>query len=115
MVTQERKKIQDFIRTNEADILRDLARLVAIPSTQGEAEPDAPFGAAPKAALDEALAISTELGLAAHNEKGYIGWAELPGKETEKYLRYTSLLQVQAYRNGKRPQQPPPYRNVQGH
>ena len=86
MVTQERKKIQDFIRANEADILRDLARLVAIPSTQGEAEPDAPFGAAPKAALDEALAISTELGLAVHNEKGYIGWAELPGKETEKYL-----------------------------
>ena len=41
MVTQERKKIQDFIRANEADILRDLARLVAIPSTQGEAEPDA--------------------------------------------------------------------------
>ncbi len=100
MVTQERKKIQDFIRANEADILRDLARLVAIPSTQGEAEPDAPFGAAPKAALDEALAISTELGLAAHNEKGYIGWAELPGKEPEKYLGVIGHLDVVPAGNG---------------
>ena len=100
MLTQERENIQSFIRTNEQNILRDLARLVAIPSTEGEPQPGAPFGPGPKAALEEALKISEELGLGTHNEQGYIGWAELPGKEKEKYLGVIGHLDVVPAGNG---------------
>ncbi len=100
MLTQERENIQSFIRANEQNILRDLARLVAIPSTEGEPQPGAPFGPGPKAALEEALKISEELGLGTHNEQGYIGWAELPGKEKEKYLGVIGHLDVVPAGNG---------------
>ncbi len=100
MLTQERENIQSFIRANEQNILRDLARLVAIPSTEGEPRPGAPFGPGPKAALEEALKISEELGLGTHNEQGYIGWAELPGKEKEKYLGVIGHLDVVPAGNG---------------
>lgn len=100
MLTQERENIQSFIRANEQNILRDLARLVAIPSTEGEPQPGAPFGPGPKAALEEALKISAELGLGTHNEQGYIGWAELPGKEKEKYLGVIGHLDVVPAGNG---------------
>ena len=100
MITQEREKIQKFIRDNEQAILRDLARLIAIPSTEGAPAPGAPFGPGPKAALDEALAISRELGLAAHDEQGYIGWAELPGQQPEKYLGVIGHLDVVPAGNG---------------
>ena len=34
--------IDRFVRVNEAAIIRDIARLVSIPSVGGPAEPDAP-------------------------------------------------------------------------
>ena len=94
MQNEERNWIQNFIKENEQAILRDLARLVAIPSVEGEPQPGAPFGPGPRDALEEALQIGREMGLAAHNEQGYIGWAELPGADKEKYLGVIGHLDV---------------------
>ena len=43
---------------NRDNILRDITRLVAVPSVEGAPEPGAPFGPGPKAALAKALEIA---------------------------------------------------------
>ena len=52
------KDIDLFIEENKENILRDIARLVAIPSIEGEPEEDAPFGIEPKKALEKGLEIA---------------------------------------------------------
>lgn len=85
--------IDRFIDNNYNDILRDISRLVAINSVEGEASAGAPFGAGPAAALDKALEISRELGLDTENSDGYIGWAQLKGEE-DKYIATITHLDV---------------------
>ena len=68
--------IDAFVEGNRDNILRDITRLVAVPSVEGEAAPGAPFGPGPKAALAKALEIAEELGLSTYNADSYIGWAE---------------------------------------
>ena len=68
--------IDAFVEENRDNILRDITRLVAVPSVEGEAAPGAPFGPGPKAALAKALEIADELGLDTFNADSYIGWAE---------------------------------------
>ena len=78
------RKIDAFVQDNREKIQRDIARLVAVYSVEGEPEPGAPFGAGPRQALDEALAIARELGLEAVDCEGYIGYAALG--HGDKYL-----------------------------
>ena len=47
--------IDAFVEENRDNILRDITRLVAVPSVEGAPEPGAPFGPGPKAALAKAL------------------------------------------------------------
>ncbi len=68
--------IDAFVEENRDNILRDITRLVAVPSVEGAPEPGAPFGTGPKAALAKALEIADELGLDTFNADSYIGWAE---------------------------------------
>ena len=42
--------IDAFAENNRDNILRDITRLVAVPSVEGTPEPGAPFGKGPKAA-----------------------------------------------------------------
>ena len=49
------ERIDQFIQAQRENILRDIGRLVAVPSVEGPAAPGAPFGPGPRAALDEAL------------------------------------------------------------
>lgn len=87
------KEIEKFIEDNREAILRDIARLVAVPSIEGEPKPEAPFGREPKRALELGLAIAGELGLSTKNCENYIGYAELPG-ESEKYIATITHLDV---------------------
>lgn len=57
------RRIADYFTAHREDILADIARLVAVDSVRGEAEPGAPFGPGPRRALDVALAIVEEHGL----------------------------------------------------
>ena len=45
-----RRDLDLFVQENESAIFRDIARLVAVDSVEGEAAPGAPFGPGPKTA-----------------------------------------------------------------
>lgn len=94
------ERIDQFIQAQRENILRDIGRLVAVPSVEGPAAPGAPFGPGPRAALDEALAIANELGLTPGEGEGHIGWADVPGAEKEKYLATITHLDVVPQGNG---------------
>ena len=57
-------------------ILSDLARMVAIPSVCGKAEPNKPFGAGSARALEKILRIADGMGLKTKNVGNYAGHAE---------------------------------------
>ena len=80
------QEIDRFVRVNEAAIIRDIARLVSIPSVGGPAEPDAPYGAEPKRALLCALQIAEELGLQTVNCENRIGYAVIGEDREPGYL-----------------------------
>ena len=93
--------IDAFAENNRDNILRDITRLVAVPSVEGTPEPGAPFGKGPKAALDKALEIAAELGLDTHNAEGYIGWAQTgPITDGQKYLATITHTDVVPEGNG---------------
>ena len=69
------RDIDRFIEEQKDNIVRDIARIVAVPSVEGPSEPDAPYGAAPKQALNCALGIARELGLKTSNCENRIGYA----------------------------------------
>ena len=75
------RDIDLFIEENREAIFRDIARLVAIDSVEGEPEEGAPFGAGPKKALEKGLEIARELGLKAVNCENKIGYAQLGGDD----------------------------------
>ena len=58
------QEIDRFVEEQKDSIVRDIGRLVAIPSVQSEPEPGAPYGPGPRQALDCALGIAGELGSA---------------------------------------------------
>ena len=88
-----RREIEAFARENEENIFRDIARLVAINSVEGESAPDAPYGPGPKAALELGLQIAEELGLESRNCENMIGYAALGG-HGDKYLATITHLDI---------------------
>ncbi len=86
------RDIDRFIAEHEADIRRDMGRLVSVNSVEGKPEPDAPFGRGPREALDLALTIARELGLKAVNCENRIGYAQIG--ETEDYLATITHLDI---------------------
>lgn len=94
------QKIDTFIAANKEQILADIAALVAIDSVEGQPEPGAPFGPGPKAALEKTLELAEGMGLATRNCENYIGYAELPGTEPEKYLAAICHVDVVPAGNG---------------
>ena len=87
-----RRDIDRFVEENTEAIKRDIARLVAINSVEGEPSEDAPFGPGPRDALKLGLQIARELGLGAVDCEGRIGYAALG--EGEKYLATITHLDV---------------------
>ena len=77
MDIQLRQEIDRFTAAHEEAIFKDIARLVAINSVEGEAQPGKPFGEGPARALAEGLQIAEELGLDAVNCGNYIGYAQI--------------------------------------
>ena len=85
--------IDKFINDNRENIIRDIARRVAINSVEGEAKPNAPFGRGPREALDKGLEIARELGLDTVDCEGKIGYASLGG-DSDRYLATITHLDV---------------------
>ncbi len=86
--------INRFASGNESAIVRDIARLVSIPSIEGPAAPDAPFGIESRRALDCALEIAKELGLAVHNCENKIGYASVGEDCGQGYLATITHVDV---------------------
>ena len=89
-----RRDLDRFAEENEAAIFRDIARLVAINSVEGEPAEGAPFGPGPKAALEKGLEIARELGLKSVNCADKIGYAQLGEGPEDRYLATITHLDV---------------------
>ena len=85
--------IDDFIDENSEQIFHNISRLVAVNSIEEAPQENAPFGPGPKKALDEALAISAELGLGTRNCENKIGYAFIGG-EGDRYLATITHVDV---------------------
>lgn len=70
-------KIFSYLDSHFEDMVKDLERLIKIPSVMGEPASDAPFGEQPAAALSEMLDICRSAGLSVRNIENYIGTADL--------------------------------------
>ena len=77
----KQERIDQWFAQREEELTAALARLVAIPSTKGDALPGKPFGEGPAAALEEGLAIAREWGLLTRNYDGYVGCVDLNEQE----------------------------------
>ena len=86
--------IKRFAETHERDIVRDIARLVRIPSVEGPAEPGAPFGIESRKAFDCALQIAEELGLDTVNCENKIGYATIGTDHGQGYLATITHVDV---------------------
>ena len=78
-LAQLKAAAEQFAAAHEEEIIADMARLVAVRSVRGEEAPGAPFGAGPRAALLEGLAIAGERGLRTE-DCTTVGRAFLPGE-----------------------------------
>lgn len=74
------ERISEWIDAHEAEFLRDVSRMIAVPSVGGEPEPGAPFGVAARAALDEMLKLCGEYGFATEIYHGAMGSADYNDK-----------------------------------
>lgn len=93
-------RIDAFVEENRSAILEDIRALVAINSVEETPAPSAPFGPGPKAALEKTLEIADRMGFETRNCENYIGWAELPGADPEKYLAAICHVDVVPAGNG---------------
>lgn len=82
----EQRAIEAYFSDKEALLTEAISRLVRIDSTIGEPQPGKPFGDGPAAALDEMLAVSSELGLPGENLEGYVGVVDLNAQETALHI-----------------------------
>lgn len=78
----EKKLLQDIDQYIEAELpqmLEHLKALIEIESTEGTPAPGAPYGAAVRRALDQALSIASGLGFETDDGEGYVGYAHMAG------------------------------------
>ena len=74
--------ISRWVDSHEGEYLKDLERLIAVKSVREAAQPGAPFGPGPKAALEEALRICEAHGFKTTNYENYVGTADMNDKPT---------------------------------
>ncbi|MBO6019597.1 MAG: M20/M25/M40 family metallo-hydrolase, partial [Clostridia bacterium] len=68
--------VNGYLAERRADVVRDLSRLIRVPSVRSDPEPGAPYGAACLAGLSEAIALFRENGFDAKASEGnYYGIA----------------------------------------
>ena len=77
------------------EILAGIQQNMRIESVRGEAQPDAPYGPGPKAALEDALELGRKLGFKVGQADNRIGWVEYgEGKEMVGVLGHVDRLAI---------------------
>lgn len=79
MITKE--WIEDYFELHREEYLQDLAALIAIDSSKGQAEEGLPFGAGPAEALAKTLEIARGYGLYIENWENYLGVIQLDDRQ----------------------------------
>ena len=88
--------VDSFIAENREALLRDMKTVIDIDSVEAPAEPNAPYGAGVRKALDAALAIARDLGLSTGECDGYMGYADVKGDSDTQLATITHLDVVPA-------------------
>lgn len=88
-------KIKALVEENWEDFLNDLAQVIRIPSVQGIAEANCPFGREPKAAVLQALEIAKGYGFETKLVNQAVGYAQFgESRADQKYLGIIGHLDV---------------------
>ena len=76
------QRVQEYLDKHWEDVVADIDTLVHIPSFEDKSAAGgcAPFGPGPRRALDAALDLAKRMGFAAHDDEGYVGYADFAGK-----------------------------------
>lgn len=74
-------RIHAWLKDHEQELLANTRRMLQIPSLESAPEPNAPFGAENRRALDLALELGREFGMATKDLDGYAGYAEIGSGE----------------------------------
>ena len=78
-----REQIDKYFDKHWFEMMRDIARMVAINSEKMPAEEGMPFGRGPYEALQEFLEMAKEHGFAPKNYDNYVGAIDLNDKEKQ--------------------------------
>ena len=81
-----KEKILAWMAGREDEFTRALAKLIAVDSTMGEPAPGCPFGEGTVRAVKTALSLAEEWGLAAGEDEGYVGYADLNDREDALHI-----------------------------
>ncbi|MBI1756381.1 MAG: Sapep family Mn(2+)-dependent dipeptidase [Fimbriimonas ginsengisoli] len=71
------ERLHRWLREHESELLEDTRAMLRIPSIEGTAAPNAPFGAECRQALDLALEMSGRFGMKTKDLEGFVGYAEI--------------------------------------
>lgn len=88
------EKISKWMDEHEEALIRDISRMVAIPSVSDPGEPGGPFGAGCKRALEEMLKMGREYGFHTHNFEDYVGSLWLEEGELKNTVGFWNHLDV---------------------
>jgi succinyl-diaminopimelate desuccinylase len=81
MPDQVSAALDAWLAQRESQLIEDYREMLRIPSIEGPAEPNAPFGRANRDALDLALRQAEGWGMRTKDLEGYAGWAEFGSGE----------------------------------
>ena len=73
--------IEEYFNKNKDEMLSDICKLIRIKSDRQEAKEGMPFGAGVVKALEEALSIASNMGVATYNYDNYVGTVDFNDKE----------------------------------
>ncbi|HWP31283.1 MAG TPA: Sapep family Mn(2+)-dependent dipeptidase [Fimbriimonadales bacterium] len=69
-------RAQEWLEQHEKELIEDTRAILRIPSVEGEASPNAPFGKDVRRALDFVLELGNKWGMRTRDVEGYAGHAE---------------------------------------
>jgi succinyl-diaminopimelate desuccinylase len=70
-------RLQDWLRAHEQELLDDTIKMLQIPSIESDPQPNAPYGAENRRALDLGLQLAQTFGMRTSELEGHIGWGEI--------------------------------------
>ncbi|MCW5936453.1 MAG: Sapep family Mn(2+)-dependent dipeptidase [Fimbriimonadaceae bacterium] len=76
-------RLHAWLADHENELLQNFRSLLNIPSLKADPEPNAPYGAANRKALDFMLALANESGMVTVDMEGHCGWAEFGSGEAQ--------------------------------